>query len=249
MIKALKLLQREWDDLAEMDPFWSILVHVDRKHGAWNPEDFFKTGEEVVAEVLFFLGRLGLPLERGLALDFGCGLGRLSAPLGQCFERCIGVDISARMIKLARWYHRYTNGVSFEALDRQDLSLFPEQSFDFALSLLVLQHQPSRDIVRLWLRELVRVLKPGGLLIFQLPNHLGFRARWQLRRKAYRFLRRIAINKKLLYNLGLHPIRMLAMPEHEVRKVLEDAGGKVCEVLPDSSAGCHNRSSLYLVTR
>lgn len=249
MIKALERHRRDWDDLAELDPFWSILVHIDRKHGAWDPECFFKTGEEEMSRILFLLNKLELPRERGLALDFGCGLGRLSAPLAQHFEHCTGVDISAQMVRLARWYHRYVQGLSFETLDRQDLSPFPEQSVDFVLSILVLQHQPSKKIVKLWLRELVRVLKPNGLLIFQLPNRLGFRTRWQLRRKAYRLLRGLIRNKRILYYLGLHPMRMIAMSEAEVKRTLEDAGGKICEVLPDSSAGRHNQSLLYLVTR
>jgi SAM-dependent methyltransferase len=50
-----------------------------------------------------------------------------------------------------------------------DLSLFAEATFDFVYTTLVLQHMPP-SLSTLYIRELVRVLAPGGLLVFQLPS-------------------------------------------------------------------------------
>lgn len=45
---------------------------------------------------------LGHPRERGVALDFGCGVGRLTRALAAFFDRATGVDISSSMIEEAK---------------------------------------------------------------------------------------------------------------------------------------------------
>ena len=44
----------------------------------------------------------GSPAARRSALDFGCGIGRLSQALAEHFDQVYGVDISPKMIELAR---------------------------------------------------------------------------------------------------------------------------------------------------
>ena len=52
------------------------------------------------------LAARGLPRARALALDFGCGAGRLSRALAAHFEHVVGVDVSASMIETARALNR-----------------------------------------------------------------------------------------------------------------------------------------------
>ena len=65
-------------------------------------EEFFATGEAEFAHVSRVAETLGRPGRRGRALDFGCGVGRLTRALGERFESAIGVDISAGMVEQAR---------------------------------------------------------------------------------------------------------------------------------------------------
>lgn len=248
LTRTLEQHKRDWEDLAELDHFWSVLAHPDKKHKRWPPEEFFATGKEVIEQALGILEDFGITVQRTSALDFGCGLGRLTVPLAQSFKRCIGVDISVKMVALAQEYHLGKTGVSFETIDRQDLSLFSDQSFDLVISFLVLQHQPCVEAVELWLREMVRVLRPEGILMFQLPCRLGFRSRLQLRRRAYRLLRGLGGSRELLYRIGLHPMRMLALRERRVEQILEGFGCTVRKVLRDHSAG-RNQSRLYIASR
>ena len=71
----LKRLKRDWDDLGDADPLWAVLTAKAGKHGKWNVDDFFQTGENEIASAIDDAQRLGFPTRRELALDFGCGVG------------------------------------------------------------------------------------------------------------------------------------------------------------------------------
>ena len=78
---------------------WAILSYSDRKFGAWDREEFFRTGEVEIEELMARAEELGRPVGRASALDFGCGVGRLTRALSAHFESCLGLDISETMVK------------------------------------------------------------------------------------------------------------------------------------------------------
>src|SRR5215510_12833639 len=78
------------------------------------------------------------------------------------------------MIKLAKERLRNTPNAHPQVTSGSDLSMFPDEKFDFVYSYAVFQHIPSRDVVFSYLREARRVLKTGGILRCQmngLPPH------------------------------------------------------------------------------
>src|SRR5439155_24603326 len=99
---SLAAQRRDWDELAELDPYWAVCTTRGTRFGGWNVDEFFATGEVEVAEILAAAEPLGVPRARGAALDFGCGLGRLTRALATRFDRTVGVDISPRMVDRAR---------------------------------------------------------------------------------------------------------------------------------------------------
>src|SRR5438270_776865 len=48
----------------------------------------------------------------------------------------------------------------------RDLSVIPSLEFDFAYSVIVFQHIPSREIIENYVREVHRLLRPGALFKF-----------------------------------------------------------------------------------
>ena len=102
----LELHRRDWEDLAALDPYWSIVSDAAGKFGRWDQAAFLATGEREVEAILRTATDLGYPTQFGRAVDFGCGVGRLTRPLAKRFEGCYGVDISARMISLATTLNR-----------------------------------------------------------------------------------------------------------------------------------------------
>src|SRR5205823_6889968 len=70
--------KRNWEEFAAQDPFWAVLAQPDRKYGRWEREDFYRTGEAQIAEVMDHAAQFDRPQRREAALDFGSGVGRLT---------------------------------------------------------------------------------------------------------------------------------------------------------------------------
>ena len=164
----LKSLQRQWDRFGKKDPLWAVLSLPEKRHGRWNEAEFFETGRLEIEGVLRRAGDLGVVPARSRALDFGCGVGRLTQALAEVFEACDGVDIAPSMIALAEKYNRFGDRCRYHLNDAPELRLFPDQSFSFVYSNLVLQHMPA-ELSRIFIGEFLRVLAPGGLLVFHIP--------------------------------------------------------------------------------
>jgi SAM-dependent methyltransferase len=165
----LKELQENWDGLGRIDPLWAILTDPGRKGGKWDPDEFFASGRQEVAQTMRLARTLGLPVRRETALDFGCGVGRLTQALCSWFERCCGVDIAPSMIELARGYNKYGGRCEYLLNTYDDLRGFTDDSFDLVYSNIVLQHMKPKYGMS-YIREFVRVLRPGGLVVFQIPD-------------------------------------------------------------------------------
>jgi SAM-dependent methyltransferase len=165
----LDRLRRNWENLGRNDPMWAILTAPGTEGGRWNEDAFFQTGRDHVAWLGSWLGLHKIDVPKGDALDFGCGIGRLTQALAPHFASVTGVDISAPMIDLARAKNRFGERVRYAVNTRSDLSQFGDASFAFVHSVIVLQHIRS-DYVLAYLREFLRVLRPGGLLFAQLAT-------------------------------------------------------------------------------
>jgi ubiquinone/menaquinone biosynthesis C-methylase UbiE len=159
--------QKNWDALGKDDPLWVILTDPKKKGGKWNPEEFFETGRSEIEEFLEELESKNILLRKGRALDFGCGVGRLSQALALHFERVDGVDISPSMIEAANQFSRFPGKCHYYVNAASDLALFADNTFDFIYSNIALQHIEPR-FSRVYLREFIRVLSPGGVAFFQI---------------------------------------------------------------------------------
>ncbi len=102
-------------------------------------------------------------------LELGCGAARIGRELVQRCANWTGVDISPNMIKSAARRLEGHDNVRLEVLDRTSLSMIETDSLDKAYSVAVLCHMDKEDLF-LYLRELARVLKPGGLAYLETWN-------------------------------------------------------------------------------
>jgi len=165
----LQELQENWHEFGRRDPLWAILTYPEKRGGKWDREEFFASGRDEILDVLRQAQDLGFAVRRQSALDFGCGVGRLTQALCEWFERCCGVDIAPSMIELAREYNRRGPQCEYFLNPRDDLRIFPDDSFDLVYSNRVLQHMRPQ-YSKSYIREFVRVVRPGGLVVFQIPD-------------------------------------------------------------------------------
>ena len=164
----LRTLRRHWERLGRQDPFWAAVSWKDKSAGRWSADEFFRTGEAVVDGLLERAAALGIEIPRERALDFGCGPGRLAQALAGHFRTVDGVDVAHSMVAIARRLNRHGDRCRYHLNRTTDLRLFEDETFTFVCSVLVLQHM-TPGIARRYIAELLRVLAPSGLLVFQVP--------------------------------------------------------------------------------
>ena len=238
----LRRQQKQWEQLAVDDPLWAILTDPDKKDRRWDTAEFFASGRAEVAHVVSILDRLGHPAARRTALDFGCGVGRLTQALADYFDQVTGVDISASMVAQACEFNRQADRVRYVLNTENHLAQFPADTFDLVYSNIVLQHIPPRHS-RQYVREFVRILRPGGLALFQIPSH--FRARvifGGLINHAY-----MVVSRRVLRNP--ETMEMYGVRRENIFADVQQAGGRLLEVRIDGSAGPEWESLFYAVTK
>ena len=230
----LSAVQQYWDRQAHSDPMWAILTDPAKAGGRWDADEFFATGTREIGVVMEQAAAWGKPAAHRSALDFGCGIGRLSQALADHFDQVHGVDISQKMIELAREHNRKGARVEYLCNPATDLRHFTNRSIDMIYSWITLQHVRPRYAAR-YIEEFLRVLAPGGLLLFQYPSKpigLGIRlARW-----------------KALFSRP-RPMYMNGMDREHVVALLERGGGRILNIQQDDQAIPGYHSFCYAVTR
>jgi len=239
----LKDLQKKWDEFGESDPFWSILSSSEKKGGKWQVEGFFGTGVKEIGEVINYVESLGINVPRKMALDFGCGVGRLTQALADYFDEVVGIDISPSMIELANKYNRYGNKCIYYLNTANDLKLFPDNRFNLIYSNITLQHMEPR-YSKNYIKEFLRILAPQGIIIFQLPSE----STQTLRKLIRHIIPTLLLN---FYNKVRYggTMEMYGIYKDEVLRLLRDNGGKILEMKKDQYAVKGWISFRYFVTK
>lgn len=122
-----------------MDPFWGVCSGPDVRFGRWDRDAFFLSGEREIDALMASLEPLGMPALRERALDFGCGVGRLTRALATRFDHVYGVDVSQPMIALAQQLNEDCAGCQFITNTESRLASVPDAHVDLVYSRIVLQ--------------------------------------------------------------------------------------------------------------
>lgn len=246
--------RNDWEALGEIDPLYAILSAPSAKHGEWDEQAFLATGQADADRVMAACEALGLPRHHRASFELGCGVGRITRALARRFDRSVGVDISQAMIDRAVSMNADRGNCEWFVNDVPDLRAFDDGAFDLVLSFIVLQHVPDRVAISSYLREMARILAPGGALVVQMPASMPIRQRVQWRRRAYRGLRAARVPERTLYErFGLDPIRMNWMPRRDVESALRLGGAELVAVqdgwLGDGSRVGRESNLTYIATR
>ena len=167
-----ELMRADWDRRAAED----YRLHIATGH-AGSDEAFRRSGAHDLYDAI--LDGLDLAPDAQV-LEIGCGVGRLLVPLSERVSVAHGVDISPVMIEKSKEYARGRANVATRLTDGT-LRGFDDASLDLVYSFIVFQHIPVRAPIETYVREAARVLRPGGLLRFQVDGRHRLRKRpgWQ----------------------------------------------------------------------
>jgi SAM-dependent methyltransferase len=165
----LERMRLDWDKRARKNARRFIATGNSR----WNSGDFYQSGRlSVFHEVLTDLGNVCQERDpkQMKVLEIGCGTGRMTRALAEAFGEVYGVDISGEMIARGRKDLADLPNVHLYQNNGADLRVLGDIRIDFAFSSIVFQHIPSREVIRNYVREVYRLLRPGGLFKFQVQG-------------------------------------------------------------------------------
>jgi len=224
-------LKKNWDAFGRIDPYWAILTVPGKERGGWDPEEFFKTGLREIEQVMLIIQQVGVKIKRDKMLDFGCGIGRISQAFSLYFKEVYGVDIAPSMIEQAKRHNRFPDKCKYYLIQDATTSFFPNNMFDLIYSNLTLQHM-KWWYTKHYLAEFMRILSPGGLLIFQLPSPVFPNKRWRfihlIRRALNDAIGIFPYSTKVVYSHVSTPLimEMYFRKEKDVLNYLSGIGGK-----------------------
>lgn len=236
-------LKENWDKFGKTDPLWSIVSEDDRKGNKWEIEEFFATGEKEIERLLTYLASQNIELPKGQALDFGCGIGRVTQPMSRHFEVCHGVDIAPTMIELANHYNQQGDKCQFHLNEREDLKLFADGSMNFIYCVITFQNMAPR-YTKKYIGEFLRLIAPNGLILFQVPSR-PLNLRLKIKQRVPQFL------LKQFYRLKYRqaPVMELhGIPKEEIVSLVTHHGGTILHIKEDRRAFEGWSSFQYLVT-
>lgn len=156
---------KDWEKLGELDPYFGVLSSDDfrgRSLDADRLEKFYHSGEVHVREVFKIAQQQFSFMPHGKALDFGCGVGRLTCGMAPHFAEVFGLDISPGMLAKAQDRTERLALSNIRYVNPADGYVIPGNHFDFVHTYLVLQHMRVSDGERA-LGQMVHGLKNGGV--------------------------------------------------------------------------------------
>ena len=162
-------MRAEWDNRARENARYYIATG----QAEWSDEEFFESGRENVRrEILTDTINIcqGRDPKQMKVLEIGCGSGRITRALAETFGEVYAVDISGEMVAQARRALGDLSNVHVFQNNGMDLSVLSAVEVDFAFTYIVFQHIPSREVIQSYVREVYRLLRPGGLFKFQVQG-------------------------------------------------------------------------------
>jgi MPBQ/MSBQ methyltransferase len=151
----------QWTQDGILEYYWGEHIHLGHYGNPPRRKDFLKAKSDFVHEMVRWAGLDTLP-QGTTVLDVGCGIGGSSRILARDYGfSTTGITISPQQVRRARELTPEGLDAKFQVDDALNLS-FPDNSFDVVWSIEAGPHMPDKARYG---EEMLRVLKPGGILV------------------------------------------------------------------------------------
>ncbi|MGI0481516.1 methyltransferase domain-containing protein [Geminocystis sp. CENA526] len=151
----------EWTQDGILEFYWGEHIHLGHYGLPPRRKDFLQAKADFVHEMVKWGGLDKLP-SNTTVLDVGCGIGGSSRILAKDYGFSVtGITISPQQVKRAQELTSPDVNAKFQVDNALSLS-FPDNSFDVVWTV---EAGPHMEDKALFARELMRVLKPNGILV------------------------------------------------------------------------------------
>jgi len=151
----------QWTEDGILEFYWGEHIHLGHYGSPPRRKDFLQAKADFVHEMVCWGGLDQLPPGTTL-LDVGCGIGGSSRILARDYGFAVtGITISPQQVHRAQQLTPADLNARFQVDDAMAMS-FPDASFDVVWSIEAGPHMPDKAV---FAKELLRVLKPGGILV------------------------------------------------------------------------------------
>ena len=234
-------IQNTWSYLGKTEPHWSVLSAENFKQDniSQTINLFNETGKNEVSKLFASLDRNQLDYKSfKSAIEYGCGVGRVTRWLAEKFEVVYGYDISSSHLKVA---HQYMTEVEIQNVQLnqlvalRDLKKLPQ--VDFIYSVIVLQHNPP-PIITFIIKQFMNSLNSGGVAFFQVPTY----------KHGYKFSLKEYLND-VNQEVENYQIEMHILPQKDIFTIIRQMDAKLIEVTEDNWAGEGYISNTFIVQK
>jgi len=212
-----------WERFAREDAEYYILTGLETQRGATSLDAFFASGREQARAILERCAPY-LP-GHDVAIEIGCGVGRVTLPVAQRFARVVGVDVSPTMLEKLE-ENATRAAVVVEPMGADEAWDEPGRA-DLVFSVLVFQHVEQIAEIARYARRIARALKPNGVAYLQFDT----------RRRSLPYRLRNLLPDAVLPRPWRRGIRRIRRSPDSVRELLRAAGLEVAE---EVGAGTEN---------
>ncbi len=220
-----------WDELGERDPYYAVVTHDEFRRSNIDADakaEFFRMGREHLDEIWpEFEKAADGPLSPKVAIDYGCGVGRVLLPLSERCERVMGVDISRSMLDeaLRNATSAGRDNINYQLAD--EFLASDGERYDLVHSFIVLQHVPPPLGCQI-ISNLTQRLREGGVGMIHVTYQNA--APWftRLRFQLYRDVPGVHRLSNLLQRRNFP---FMPMYEYDLEKVQDILRSNGCEIV------------------
>jgi SAM-dependent methyltransferase len=224
-----------WSQLGAVKPHFSVLTDAQflPENLAGNLETFWQSGEGECERIDRTLEKYsGASAREMKAVEYGCGVGRVTMALARRFAHVDAYDVSGEHLGLAQ-QRASELGITNVAFHQCAPDIRKLEPCDFLYSRIVFQHNPPPIIAHL-IRMSLRALRPQGIAMFQVPVY----------RAGYRF-----VFSEWLAQPPASDMEMHCFPQGKVFEIVAEEDCIALEVRDDGSSGLAYLSNSFTVRR